>query len=258
MPENCPSGKAEIEQRLTNVVERVRAAERQYGREPGSVAILAVSKTHSASEIAAVAALGVGGIGRAFGESYVQEAQEKITRLADLGLQWHFIGPLQSNKTPLVARLFQWVHSVDRAKIAQRLNDQRPDELPPLELCLQVNVSGEASKSGVTLEELPALAECVASLPRLRLRGLMAIPAATRDVSQQRAAFAAVREAFNSLKKPLDTMGLNLPTTSSPRWDTLSMGMSGDLEAAIAEGSTIVRVGTAIFGPRLPSARSLA
>lgn len=254
MPENCPSGKTDIEQRLTSLVERVRAAERQYGRIPNSVTILAVSKTRPASDIAQVVSLQIPGIGADFGENYLQEAQDKIEQLADLALRWHFIGPIQSNKTAVIARLFQWVHSVDRTKVAQRLNDQRPKGLPPLEVCLQVNVSGEASKSGVSPEELPALAECVARLPRLRLRGLMAIPAATGDVTQQRAAFAAVREAFNSLKKTLNSMGLDAGDEAAATcWDTLSMGMSGDLEAAIAEGATIVRVGTDIFGPRLPA-----
>lgn len=248
MPENCPSGKMNLEQRLRNVEDRVRAAERQFGREPGSVHILPVSKTRPAEEIAAVADLAVAGTGQAFGENYLQEAVDKIDALAGRDLHWHFIGPIQSNKTALIAQKFDWVHSVDRMKIAQRLNDQRPPELPALNICLQVNVSGEASKSGVALGELPALAEKVAQLPRLQLRGLMAIPAASIDPEVQRAAFHEVREAFNRLNKSQDIEGR--PGVWQ-HWDTLSMGMSGDLEMAIAEGATIVRIGTDIFGPRL-------
>ena len=168
----------------------------------------------------------------------MQEGAEKVDALAALGLEWHFIGPLQSNKTRLVANRFAWVHSIDRLKIAERLSAQRDVHLPPLEVCIQVNVSGEASKSGVAPAELPALAHAVAGLPRLRLRGLMAIPEPTSDVAVQRARFAALRE----LRDRLNAGGLAL--------DTLSMGMSDDLEAAIAEGSTMVRVGTAIFGSR--------
>jgi PLP dependent protein len=247
MPEIEQGGKAcaGIEQRLRQLCERVRSAEHQYGREPGSVQILPVSKTRPAADILTVAALELPGIGHAFGESYLQEAEAKLAQLATRDIEWHFIGPIQSNKTQPIARLFQWVHSVDRAKIAQRLNDQRPPGLPPLNICLQVNISGEASKSGLRLDELQGLAEQVAELPNLHLRGLMAIPAATGDFRQQRAAFAALREAFESLQShsaPPNTMGLAL--------DTLSMGMSGDLEAAIAEGATLVRIGTGIFGPR--------
>lgn len=174
----------------------------------------------------------------AFGENYVQEGAEKVDALAGLGLEWHFIGPLQSNKTRLVANRFAWVHSIDRLKIAERLSAQRDAHLPPLEVCIQVNVSGEASKSGVAPGELPELAHAVAGLPRLRLRGLMAIPEPTSDVALQRARFATLRQ----LRDQLNADGLAL--------DTLSMGMSDDLEAAIAEGSTMVRVGTAIFGSR--------
>jgi pyridoxal phosphate enzyme (YggS family) len=237
-PERGAHHSTELEQRLQAVLARVRAAEQRFGRVPGSVQLLPVSKTRPAADIARVAAAGFS----AFGESYLQEAEAKMDALAALKLCWHFIGPLQSNKTRPIAERFHWVHSVSRAKIARRLSEQRPADLPPLNVCLQLNVSGEAAKAGVTPAELPALAEQVAGLPRLQLRGLMAIPAATEDFAAQRAAFAAVREAFNSLQRPLNLKGCP--------WDTLSMGMSGDLEAAIAEGATLVRVGTDIFGPR--------
>ncbi len=196
--------------------------------------LLAVSKTWPAESVREAAAAGQ----RAFGESYVQEAIDKLDTLAGLGLEWHFIGPLQSNKTRPVANAFSWVHSVDRLRIAQRLSEQRDVHLPPLQVCIQVNVSGEASKSGVTPDALPELARAVAALPRLQLRGLMTIPEATSDVAVQRARFATLRQ----LKDGLVASGLSL--------DTLSMGMSDDLDAAIAEGATIVRVGTAIFGSR--------
>jgi len=177
---------------------------------------------------------------RQFGENYVQEALDKIAALADLRsrITWHLIGPLQSNKTRPVAEAFDWVHSVDRLKIAQRLSEQRPPHLPPLQVCLQVNISGESSKSGLSPAEVPAVAQAVAALPRLRLRGLMAIPEPAGDFNAQRAPHRALRE----LLAALNAQGLQL--------DTLSMGMSADLEAAIAEGATIVRVGTAIFGGR--------
>ncbi len=196
--------------------------------------LLAVSKTWPADSVREAAAAGQ----RAFGENYVQEGVAKVEALAGLGLEWHFIGPLQSNKTRLVANSFAWVHSIDRLKIAERLSEQRDVHLPPLEVCIQVNVSGEASKSGVAPDDLPELARAVAALPRLRLRGLMAIPEPTSDVALQRARFASLRQ----LRDQLNAGGLQL--------DTLSMGMSDDLEAAIAEGSTMVRVGTAIFGGR--------
>lgn len=196
--------------------------------------LLAVSKTWPADSVREAAAAGQ----RAFGENYVQEGVAKVEALAGLGLEWHFIGPLQSNKTRLVANSFAWVHSIDRLKIAERLSAQRDVHLPPLEVCIQVNVSGEASKSGVAPDDLPELARAVAALPRLRLRGLMAIPEPTSDVALQRARFASLRQ----LREQLNAGGLQL--------DTLSMGMSDDLEAAIAEGSTMVRVGTAIFGGR--------
>jgi len=221
-------------QRLRDVQRRVRVAEQRFGRAPGSVLLLPVSKTRPAADIAMLADAGVG----AFGESYLQEAVDKIEALQARHLQWHFVGPIQSNKTQSIARRFDWVHSVSREKIARRLSEQRPATLPPLNLCLQLNVSGEHSKSGVTVAQLPVLARQVAKLPRLRLRGLMAIPARSADFEAQRAAFRRVREAAEALAAD----GLAL--------DTLSMGMSGDLEAAIAEGATVVRVGTDIFGPR--------
>ena len=198
------------------------------------VRLLAVSKTWPADSVREAAAAGQ----RAFGETYVQEGVAKVDELAGLGLEWHFIGPLQSNKTRLVANRFSWVHSIDRLKIAERLSEQRDVHLPPLEVCIQVNVSGEASKSGVAPPDLPELARAVAVLPRLRLRGLMTIPEPTPDVALQRARFASLR----AMRDELNAAGLAL--------DTLSMGMSDDLEAAIAEGSTLVRVGTAIFGSR--------
>ena len=173
-----------------------------------------------------------------FGESYLQEALQKITELQDLPLVWHFIGPIQSNKTGPIAEHFDWVHSIDREKIARRLSEQRPPHLPPLQVCIQVNISKEDSKSGARAEDLPQLARAVLALPHLKLRGLMAIPAADADAGQQRESFSKMREALEQLR------------TLAPDIDTLSMGMSEDLETAILEGATIVRVGTAIFGPR--------
>lgn len=226
--------KSGLSGRLQNLVMRIAGAAVAAGRDPAGVRLLAVSKTWPAESVREAAAAGQ----RAFGENYVQEGVAKVEALADLGLEWHFIGPLQSNKTRLVANRFAWVHSIDRLKIAERLAEQRDVHLPPLDVCIQVNVSGEASKSGVAPADLPELARAVASLPRLRLRGLMAIPEPTPDVALQRARFASLR----MLRDELNAAGLGL--------DTLSMGMSDDLEAAIAEGSTMVRVGTAIFGAR--------
>ncbi len=226
-----------ISANLQAVLARIDAAARQYGRDPREVALLAVSKKWPAAYVRDAAAAGQ----RAFGENYVQEGVDKIVELHELrqlGLVWHFIGPLQSNKTRVVAENFDWVHSVDRLKIAERLAEQRPDALPPLSVCLQVNVSGEQTKSGVSLAEAPALAREIARLPRLQLRGLMAIPAPTDDFGAQRLPFSRLRALYEQLRAD----GLAL--------DTLSMGMSHDLEAAIAEGATLVRVGTAIFGER--------
>jgi len=222
--------KSGISARLQNIAERIAQAAAASGRDPSEVRLLAVSKTWPAESLREAAEAGQ----RAFGESYVQEAIDKVDALAGLGLEWHFIGPLQSNKTRPVANAFAWVHSVDRLKIAQRLSEQRDVHLPPLQVCIQVNVSGEASKSGVKPEALPELANAVVQLPRLRLRGLMTIPEPSTDVALQRARFAALRH----LRDTLNSAGMGL--------DTLSMGMSDDLEAAIAEGSTMVRVGTAM------------
>jgi len=219
---------------LAQVKARVREAAQRDGRDPAAVTLLAVSKMQSPQAVCEAAQAGQ----RDFGENYVQEALDKQIAVANPALIWHFIGPIQSNKTRAIAENFAWVHSVDRLKIAQRLSAQRPVNVAPLNVCIEVNISGEASKSGVLPEGVTALAEQVAALPQLKLRGLMAIPAPTSDVQQQRLAFAQVRVLFDELNQ----RGLNL--------DTLSMGMSGDLEAAIAEGATIVRVGTAIFGPR--------
>ena len=220
--------------RLQNLVTRIARAASDAGRDPAGIRLLAVSKTWPAESVREAAAAGQ----HAFGENYVQEGVAKVEALADLGLEWHFIGPLQSNKTRPVANSFAWVHSIDRLKIAQRLSEQRDVFLPPLQVCIQVNVSGEASKSGVSPAELPELARAVAALPRLKLRGLMTIPEPTSDVALQRERFATLRRLMAQLRAD----GLDL--------DTLSMGMSDDLEAAIAEGSTMVRVGTAIFGSR--------
>ncbi len=223
-----------ISANLQAVRERIDAAARKYGRNATDIALLAVSKTWPAAFVREAAAAGQ----TAFGENYVQEGVAKVEGLRALGLQWHFIGPLQSNKTRSVAEAFDWVHSVDRLKIAERLAAQRPAGLPPLQVCLQVNVSGEATKSGVGVSEAVFLARQIAGLPGLCLRGLMAIPEPVADSSLQRRAFAILRRLFERLKQE----GLPL--------DTLSMGMSHDLEAAIAEGSTLVRVGSAIFGER--------
>lgn len=223
-----------ISAKLQAVIARIDEAARKFGRSPDEIELLAVSKTWPTAAVREAAAAGQ----RAFGENYVQEGVDKAAELAALGLQWHFIGPLQSNKTRAVAETFAWVHAVDRFKIAQRLSEQRPATSAPLQVCLQVNISGEASKSGVAVDEVGHLARQVAQLPRLQLRGLMAIPAPSDDFLQQRQAFARLREVFEQLKSD----GLML--------DTLSIGMSHDLEAAIAEGATIVRVGSAIFGER--------
>jgi pyridoxal phosphate enzyme (YggS family) len=216
------------------ITDAVKASERTRSE----VQLLAVSKTFPAQAVLDAMATGQ----LAFGENYLQEALDKIASVAqaqpDAAVEWHFIGPIQSNKTRPIAASFAWVHTVERLKIAQRLSEQRPPELGPLNICLQVNISGEASKSGASPEELPALAREVEQLPNLRLRGLMAIPEPTTDVAEQRTAFARVRALFDALRAD----GMEL--------DTLSMGMSGDLAPAIAEGATIVRVGSAIFGKR--------
>ncbi|MHC8405296.1 YggS family pyridoxal phosphate-dependent enzyme [Pseudomonas sp. TMB3-21] len=220
-----------IADNIAQVTSRIHAAVLAAHRDAHSVQLLAVSKTKPAEALREACAAGI----RDFGENYLQEALSKQLELADLPLIWHFIGPIQSNKTRAIAEHFAWVHSVDRLKIAQRLSEQRPTDLPPLNICIQVNVSGEASKSGCTPADLPALAKAISELPRLTLRGLMAIPEPTEDRAAQDAAFAAVQSLQASLNLPLDT---------------LSMGMSHDLESAIAMGATWVRVGTALFGAR--------
>ena len=229
--------------RLNAVNQRIRSAERRFGRPPDSVALLAVSKSASAGNILEAVQCGQ----TRFGESYVQEALTKMGQIpaqfinGPFGkpIEWHFIGALQSNKAKAVARHFDWVHSVARADIAVRLSEHRPESLSPLSVCLQVNISADPRKSGVALRDLPSLTRAVAALPRLRLRGLMTLPAYCEDFEGQRLPFRALRQARDELQQRL---GIAL--------DTLSMGMSDDFEAAIAEGATIVRVGTAIFGPR--------
>lgn len=227
-----------ISQNLQAVRERIAAAARTALRAPQSVTLLAVSKTFGAEAVIEAADAGQ----RAFGENYLQEALDKMEALRaarpDLALEWHFIGPIQSNKTRPIAEHFDWVHSVEREKIAQRLSEQRPAHLPPLNICLQVNISGEATKSGASSEEAIALAKKVAGLPRLKLRGLMAIPEPAADIESQRVPLRQLRLLLEDMR----AQGLAL--------DTLSMGMSADLDAAIAEGATIVRIGTAIFGQR--------
>ena len=220
-----------IAKNIAKVAARIREAAQAAGRAPETVGLLAVSKTQPAAAIRQAHGAGL----LDFGENYLQEALEKQAELSDLPLTWHFIGPIQSNKTKPIAEHFHWVHSVDRLKIAQRLSNQRPPELPPLNVCLQVNVSGEASKSGCAPEDVPELARAIAALPNLRLRGLMAIPEPSDDPAEQHVAFARLRQLQQALALELDT---------------LSMGMSQDLEAAIAEGATWVRIGTALFGAR--------
>lgn len=232
---------------LQTIGQRIRAAEQRYGRPAGSVQLLAVSKRHPVDAIETARQCSVAELPEplAFGENYVQEMIDKavhFTQQASTSQQqlpeWHFIGPIQSNKTKQIAQTARWVHSVDRLKIAQRLNDQKPTNAPRLNVCLQVNISAEPSKSGLTPDELPEIAAHIAKLPNLHLRGLMAIPAPERDIDKQRASFAKLR----TLQESLIERGLEL--------DTLSMGMTGDMEAAIAEGATIIRIGTAIFGQR--------
>lgn len=224
-----------IPENLVSVGAGIRAATARCGRSADSVKLIAVSKTQAADSIRTAAACGQ----RDFGENYLQEALDKMQQLADLPLTWHFIGPIQSNKTRALACQFDWVHTVDRAKIAERLCEQRPPEREPLNVLLQVNISGEDSKSGVRLDELPTLASAVAALPRLKLRGLMAIPAPEHDEARQRAAFRQLAEAAHALRAAGHT-----------NCTELSMGMSQDYPAAIAEGATFVRIGTDIFGQR--------
>jgi pyridoxal phosphate enzyme (YggS family) len=220
---------------LARVQQRIVNAEQRYMRTAGTVKLLAVSKGQSAHAMRLLAAAGQ----QRFAESYVQEAMPKLADLSNLNIEWHFIGPIQSNKTKSIAEHFAWVHSVDRLKIAQRLSEQRPEALPPLNICIQVNVDQESTKAGVSIEDLVTLAHQVAKLPNLRLRGLMTIPARREILVEQRAPYKTLRELLQNLTKA----GLPL--------DVLSMGMSGDFEAAIAEGATYVRVGTALFGARI-------
>ena len=227
----------ELAKRYQAVRERITQAALQAGRSPDSVQLLVVSKTFAADNVAQVASLGQ----RDFGENYVQEGVDKIAALQGLkGLVWHCIGPLQSNKTRPVAEHFDWVHSVDRLKIAQRLSEQRPAHLLPLQVCLQVNIDGGTTKAGVVPAEAFALAQAVSALPRLVLRGLMTIPEPAATFDAQVAVHHQAKRLFNDMKAALDL----------PGFDTLSMGMSGDLEAAVQAGSTMVRVGTAVFGAR--------
>ena len=226
-----------ISDNIKHLLRQIDGIAENYDRAPGSVRLLAVSKTRTPGEIRQAVEAGQ----RAFGENYLQEGLEKIESLRDLDLEWHFIGPIQANKTRAIAGNFHWVHSVDRLKIATRLNDQRPANLPPLNICIQVNIDDETSKAGVPPEDAAELALAVADLPRLRLRGLMAIPAPAEGINRQREPFFRLRQLLGNLR------GLSAGLSTM---DTLSMGMSDDMEAAIAEGTTIVRVGTAIFGER--------
>lgn len=225
---------SELHDRLQQVRREVAEAERQFGREPGSIKLLAVSKTRNAGDVLALAQLGVSD----FGENYVQEARAKIGQLSGHSLTWHFIGPVQSNKTRQIAECFDWVHSVGRIKVAHRLNAARPADLPPLNICIQVNVDAESTKSGIDPDEVEQLAEQILPLSRLNLRGLMALPAPTEDFAGQRHSFLRTRR----LQEKLMDKGYRL--------DTLSMGTTGDMRAAIAEGATVIRIGTALFGPR--------
>lgn len=223
-----------LKQRYEQLLSRIREAESAAGRPPGSTRLLAVSKTRDAEEIRALAGLGQ----RRFGENYLQEAERKIEQLQDLALEWHYIGRIQSNKTRPIAERFDWVHSLASLKHARRLSEQRPAHLSPLNICLQVNTSGEESKEGHTPDELSQLIGDYATLPNLRLRGLMTLPAPAEGEEEQRRPFRLLRQLQEDLATP------------DIRLDTLSMGMSDDLEAAIGEGATLIRIGTAIFGPR--------
>ena len=223
-----------IAHNLANITQRVQQAASECGRNWEEIQLLAVSKTHSVDDIRAAYEAGI----RCFGESYLQEALPKISALQDLPLEWHYIGPIQSNKTRAIAEHFDWVHSIDRFKVALRLSEQRPANLTPLNICIQVNISQETGKSGIIKEALRDFAQQLVGLPRLQLRGLMAIPQKTDNQHQQRAVFAQLRGLLDDLNQ----QGFQL--------DTLSMGMSNDFEAAILEGATIVRIGTGIFGPR--------
>ena len=219
---------------FAQLMQVIRQAESEYGRIPGSVTLLAVSKTRSVGDIKTAMACGQ----RQFAENYIQEALEKISLINDPGLAWHFIGPIQSNKTRLIAEHFHWVHSLDRMKIAQRLNAARPEHLPPINICIQINISNEKSKAGIAPGALPEFINDCSGLTRLRLRGLMALPEPASDFAQQRIPFRGLKYLFDDAR------------CACPGLDTLSMGTTQDLRAAIAEGSTMVRIGTALFGPR--------
>lgn len=223
-----------IKANITKVLTQVSTAAQKYARDVGSIQIMAVSKTQNAAAVNAAAAAGL----RHFGENYLQESLEKIAACSDQKLIWHFIGPIQSNKTRAIAEHFDWVHSVDREKILRRLSQQRPGDKTPLNVCLQVNISGEATKAGVTPEKLDELLLLAGELPQLRIRGLMAIPAPSDDFAEQKAACDALAALFAQAR------------LKHPELDTLSMGMSADMEAAIAAGSNMLRIGTAIFGAR--------
>lgn len=224
-----------IEKNLAQVRLRMSQAAQQFNRQIKDVTLLAVSKTKPVSDIKIAYACGQ----RHFGENYLQEAEQKIVELKDKKIIWHYIGPIQSNKTHKISELFDWAHSVDRLKIARRLSEQRPDHKSALNILLQVNIDSETSKSGILVNEIQALSDEVANLPGIKLRGLMAIPAIHQDFNLQRKSLAKMHQALVQLQK------------NHPDCDTLSMGMSGDMKAAIAEGSTLVRIGTAIFGTRL-------
>ena len=229
-----PVSQNTIAHNIKAIREQIKQLEQKYNRTQGSVQLLAVSKTRPIEDIYTALAEDQ----RSFGENYLQDALSKIENSSEQDMEWHFIGPIQSNKTRQIAENFHWVHTIDRLKIAQRLSDQRPTELKPLNVCIQVNVSSEESKSGVNLEETLPLAKQISALPNLKLRGLMAIPVSSDNIEQQYKPFQALKK----LKEEIQSQGIEL--------DTLSMGMTNDMEAAIAEGSTIVRIGTAIFGAR--------
>ncbi len=226
-----------IENNITAVQRRLQQAARDAGRNPEDILLLAVSKTRSSAQVSLAQSAGI----QSFGENYLQEASDKITQLGGQGLDWHFIGPLQSNKTRQVAEQFAWVHTVDRLKIAERLSAQRPVTIPALNICLQINIDNEESKSGFSPEQALSMAATIAQLPSLRLRGLMAIPRPRANIVEQQQPFAQLAALQKEINSTLD---------NCEKLDTLSMGMSADLEAAIAEGATIIRVGTDIFGPR--------
>ena len=234
LPYDATMMPTELERNISEVDRRIRAAEQASGRATGAVSLLAVSKTKPSELVRQAHGFGLS----AFGENYAQEMAEKAAALADLPLSWHFIGPIQSNKTALIAEVSDWVHSIDRLKVARRLSEQRPDDKAPLNVLVQINTSNEDSKSGVGIDAAPELMAAINELPGLRLRGLMTIPAATTDQAEQREPFRQLRELMARLSDSL------------PQLDTLSMGMSGDLEAAVSEGANIVRVGTDIFGAR--------